>query len=118
EGNGAAATAAPETAATAVAEGSTSTSGGSSEAGGDSATLIADPAALRAEYEQALRELREMQGENALIPVEVTAETIGAVVSDWTGIPIGKMVKDEAKQLLEFEQALRERIKGQDHVAE
>jgi hypothetical protein len=39
-----------------------------------------------------------------------------AVISDWTGIPVGKIVQDEAQILLDFEARLRKRIKGQDRV--
>ncbi len=75
-------------------------------------------APVRQELEKALEELHEVQGKEPLVPVEVDPETIARVVSDWTGIPIGKMVRDEAQQILQFEETLGKRIKGQGHVLE
>ena len=75
-----------------------------------------DPATLRKELEAALQELHEIQGKDPLVPIEVDPETIARVVSDWTGIPVGKMVRDEAQSILKFEETLGKRIKGQDHV--
>ncbi len=77
-----------------------------------------DPATLKQELETALAQLREVQGKNPFIRTEVDGEVIARVVSDWTGIPLGKMVRDDAHAVLEFEDRLRERIKGQDHAIE
>jgi type VI secretion system protein VasG len=63
-----------------------------------------------------LTNLREMQGKDPLVPVEVTSEVVAKVIGDWTGIPVGNMVKDQATQLLTMEQELTKRVKGQDHV--
>ena len=46
----------------------------------------------------------------------VDAATIAAIVSDWTGIPVGKMVSDEITAVLHMEDRLRERVVGQDHA--
>ena len=43
---------------------------------------------------------------------------IAQVVGDWTGIPVGKMVRDEVEQILSFGENLRERIVGQEHAVE
>ncbi|HEY3225737.1 MAG TPA: AAA family ATPase, partial [Planctomycetota bacterium] len=75
-----------------------------------------DPATLAKEHDAALAELREIQGKDALMHLEVSAEVIAKVIADWTGIPIGKMVRDEAASVLKIEENLRGRIKGQDHV--
>ncbi len=77
-----------------------------------------DPATLKQELETALAQLREVQGKTPFIRTEVDGEVIARVVSDWTGIPLGKMVRDDAHAVLEFEDRLRERIKGQDHAIE
>jgi type VI secretion system protein VasG len=58
-------------------------------------------------------ELERLQAGEELVPVDVTRDLVAAVVSDWTGIPIGKMVQDEAATLLALEQKLEDRIKGQ-----
>jgi type VI secretion system protein VasG len=49
-----------------------------------------------------------------LVQYEVCPETIGAVISDWTGIPTGRMVRDESRLLQEIAERLKERIRGQD----
>jgi len=73
-----------------------------------------DKAASAEELKVAIAELENAQGPNPLIPLEVSPEVVGKVVADWTGIPVGKMVKDEAQTILTFDQRLKERIKGQD----
>jgi type VI secretion system protein VasG len=73
---------------------------------------------LKKDLDKALADLKELQGKDALIPLEVDAEVVARVVGDWTGIPIGKMVRDEAATMLKFEESLRKRIKGQDHALE
>ena len=76
----------------------------------------ADPEALRAELETALRDLREMQGDDPLAPLDVDARVVANIVSGWTGIPVGKMMRDEATLVLSFRNRLAERIKGQDQA--
>ncbi|MCB9893605.1 MAG: type VI secretion system ATPase TssH [Planctomycetes bacterium] len=75
-----------------------------------------DPDALKKMFEQSLDELRKLQGKDPLVPVEVTSEVVAKVVGDWTGIPVGNMVSDQAARLLTMEQELTKRVKGQDHV--
>jgi type VI secretion system protein VasG len=69
---------------------------------------------LRAELDSIQKELSGVQGEEPLITVDVSGSVAAQVVSDWTGIPAGRMVKDEAATLLQLEDRLRERIIGQD----
>ena len=45
----------------------------------------------------------------------VDAQTVAAVVSDWTGIPLGKMVRDEIETILKLADVLGERVVGQSH---
>ena len=49
-----------------------------------------------------------------LIQIEVDPDVVAQVVSDWTGIPLGKMLKDEAETIIHLEERLKKRIKGQD----
>lgn len=77
-----------------------------------------EPAPLRADLERALEELREIQGATPLVPLDVDGGLIASVVSSWTGIPAGKMVRDEAALVLTFRDRLAERIKGQDQALE
>src|SRR5262245_38770900 len=71
---------------------------------------------LHKDLEEALAELESVRGEVPLVPVEVDPKVVAGVIADWTGIPVGSMMKDEAKTLLELEKRLGERIKGQDHA--
>ena len=64
--------------------------------------------------DEALKTLEALQGDNPMVFPHVSAAVCGQVISDWTGIPVGAMVKDEAQTLLELEQRLGERIIGQD----
>ncbi|MEV4781328.1 type VI secretion system ATPase TssH [Burkholderia sp. LMU1-1-1.1] len=59
------------------------------------------------------QELAALQGETPMVPVEVDAATVAAIVSGWTGIPLGKMVKDEIRTVLKLQDALEARILGQ-----
>jgi len=75
-----------------------------------------DPDALKTMFEKELVNLKEVQGKDPLVPVEVTSEVVAKVVGDWTGIPVGNMVADQAARLLTMEAELTRRVKGQDHV--
>jgi type VI secretion system protein VasG len=75
------------------------------------AAATADPERLP----KALAALAEIQGKQPLIPLEVTPDVVAAVVSDWTGIPAGKMMRDQARLALELEGALAARVMGQGH---
>jgi type VI secretion system protein VasG len=76
----------------------------------------AEEAKLRLDLVAASAALAEIQGKDPMVPIEVTPDVVARVVSDWTGIPIGKMVSDQASALLDMERVLGERIKGQDHA--
>jgi type VI secretion system protein VasG len=73
---------------------------------------------MRAELNQLNTELAEEQRLHALIQVCVDAQIIGEVVSGWTGIPVGKMLKDEVSTLLDLKPHLEKRIIGQSHALE
>ena len=68
--------------------------------------------------QQALLRLRSLQKETPLVSVEVDPETVAAVVADWTGIPIGKMVRDEVSAINAIEERLMKRIRGQNAAVE
>jgi type VI secretion system protein VasG len=61
-------------------------------------------------------ELAAVQGENPLLQVCVDERIVGEVISAWTGIPLGKMVKDEIAAVLDLDNQLRRRVIGQDHA--
>jgi type VI secretion system protein VasG len=75
-----------------------------------------DPDRLRSQLAELNAELAAMQGETPLLRVCVDAQIIGEVVSAWTGIPVGKMLKDEIATVLTLEQHLGARVIGQDHA--
>jgi type VI secretion system protein VasG len=78
-----------------------------------SAEEVADKEARLA---QAIADLAVARGRNPLVHYEVTPEAVSEVISDWTGIATGNMVKDEAASLLALGENLNKRIKGQDHA--
>ncbi len=61
-------------------------------------------------------ELSQLQGQTPLVFERVNAHIINEIISDWTGIPIGKMVNDEIKQILSLEDKLGQRVMGQDYA--
>ena len=73
---------------------------------------------LELELRQAMQELDALQQEEALVRTDVDPDMVAKVVSDWTGIPLGKVLKDEAQIILHLEENLRNRVKGQDQALE
>jgi type VI secretion system protein VasG len=63
-------------------------------------------------------ELTALQGENPLILPIVDALAVGSVVGDWTGIPVGRMLKDELQTVIDLASLLARRVIGQDHAME
>jgi type VI secretion system protein VasG len=61
-------------------------------------------------------ELATLQGENPLVRPYVDGGTIAEVIAGWTGIPVGKMLKDEIQTVLKLKNLLGERVVGQDHA--
>ena len=62
------------------------------------------------------KELASLQGENPLLQPCVDGQAIAAVISAWTGIPVGRMVKDEIHTVLNLREHLEKRIIGQSHA--
>lgn len=71
---------------------------------------------LRQELDRLNTELRAIQGESPLMQACVDGQTVAAVVSGWTGIPVGKMLTDEIKTVLTLKERMEERIVGQSHA--
>ena len=63
-------------------------------------------------------QLNELQGESPLILPTVDEHAVGSVVQDWTGIPVGRMVKNEIETVLKLADTLSARIIGQRHALE
>jgi len=77
-----------------------------------------DVAAVRGKLAEAEAELAALQGETPMIRVAVDAQIIGEVISAWTGIPVGKMMKDEISTVLSLPSFLGQRVIGQLHALE
>lgn len=71
---------------------------------------------VRKDINEAMESLEELQDETPLVHPHVDSNAVAAVVSDWTGIPVGNMVKDAITAALGMEDLLRERVVGQDHA--
>ncbi len=63
-------------------------------------------------------QLAELQGESPLILPTVDYVAVGSVVSDWTGIPVGRMVKSELETVMNLARLMGQRVIGQDHAME
>jgi type VI secretion system protein VasG len=76
----------------------------------------ATPVDKAAELKGKLAELAALQAEHTLVPIEVDASVVASIVAAWTGIPLGKMVKDDLKTVLGMEPLLEARVIGQTHA--
>jgi len=84
----------------------------------------APPAALTAEERRALlaeltdlqQQLAAVQGESPLILPSVDEQAVASVVQDWTGVPVGRMVKNEIETVLKLADTLNQRVIGQRHA--
>lgn len=71
---------------------------------------------LQAALAQAKAHLQDLQRKDAMIPAWVDARIVANVISNWTGIPVGKMLTDEIDTILHLKQHLEKRIIGQNHA--
>ncbi|MET0065419.1 MAG: type VI secretion system ATPase TssH [Candidatus Thiodiazotropha sp.] len=74
------------------------------------------PETLRSELAELKVRLEALQGETPLILPSVDAQAVASVVGDWTGIPVGRMVKNEIETVLNLSDTLAKRVIGQDHA--
>jgi type VI secretion system protein VasG len=92
------------------------------EARGKGDSKPAEPSAeftkLQAELDTKTDALRKLQGENPLMQICVNSQTIAEVIAGWTGIPVGKMLADEIKTILNLQSKLEERVIGQSQALE
>ena len=77
-----------------------------------------DQAVLLSRLQELQTELRTHQGERPLILPTVDRQAVASVVEDWTGIPVGRMVKNEVESILKLADTLEHRIIGQRHALE
>ena len=71
---------------------------------------------LKKELKKYQEKLDEIQKETSMLKQEVDEEDIAEVISQWTGIPISKMLESEKEKLLKMEDRLKTRVIGQDHA--
>ena len=88
-------------------------------------TSVAEAATADGEGKPALERLRALetdlatlQGENPLVLPSVDEIAVASVIADWTGIPVGRMVKNEIQAVLNLSDTLEKRIIGQRHALE
>ncbi len=77
-----------------------------------------DRDALLAKLRELEKGLSAIQGEDPLILPSVDEQAVASVVADWTGIPVGRMVKNEIQAVLTLADSLEKRVIGQRHGLE
>jgi type VI secretion system protein VasG len=113
-----------EAAAAAASDaGTAGTAGAPATTGGTPAATPAEASAPSREQQlDELKELQgklaELQGEDPLIMPSVDGQAVASVVADWTGIPVGRMVRNEIEAVLHLADTLGERVIGQRHGLE
>ncbi|MDB5695604.1 MAG: clpV [Sphingomonas bacterium] len=75
-----------------------------------------DETQLKADLDSAIEAMRSVQGDSPMVFGVVDQDAVASVVGDWTGIPIGRMVKDEIQSVLKIADELKKRVVGQDHA--
>ncbi len=70
---------------------------------------------LQKQLEEAQKEIEKF-GDKRMLKEEVTEEDIARIVSEWTGIPVSRMLESEKEKLLKMEERLRQRVVGQDEA--
>ncbi|MEL7000353.1 MAG: type VI secretion system ATPase TssH, partial [Pseudomonadota bacterium] len=78
----------------------------------------ADAAAIRAALEGKVHQLDEIHPDDRMIYPHVDEQAVAQIISDWTGIPAGRMVADEVQQILNLADIVGERVIGQGHGIE
>ncbi len=73
---------------------------------------------LTRELEEKTIRLKKLQRSRRLLKEEVTEEDIASVVSKWTGIPVARMLEEEAQKLARMEEDLQENVVGQNHAVQ
>ncbi len=84
----------------------------------DGQSGMEEQTSLKQELNELNAELANLQGDKPLVQVCVDGQVVGEVISAWTGIPLGKMLKDEINTILSLKSLLEERVIGQSHALE
>lgn len=75
-----------------------------------------DEEAVRIAISACQEQLDAIRNDNPLVHFEVGPDEVSHVISDWTGIPMGKMLQDEAETTLKLKESLAQSIKGQEYA--
>jgi len=78
----------------------------------------AERVAHRKRLHEVQEKLTALQGETPLILPTVDYQAVASVVGDWTGIPVGRMARNEVETILKVASSLAQRVIGQDHAME
>jgi type VI secretion system protein VasG len=73
---------------------------------------------LRQDLKAAETELKQLQGQSPLVHFCVNSQAVAETVSAWTGIPLGRMVADELKTVLNLKSLMEQSLIGQSHALE
>ncbi|MGD9947353.1 MAG: type VI secretion system ATPase TssH [Desulfobulbus sp.] len=90
--------------------------GMAAEGEGEKGEAAPSQEAVEKDLVAAMAELADIQKDEPMVKYEVDPDVVALVVSDWTGIPLGKVLRDQAQSVLQMEEELQARIKGQDHA--
>jgi type VI secretion system protein VasG len=91
---------------------------GNAETAAGTSSVIEDRNVLLSKLKELEKELLSIQGEAPLILPSVDEQAVASVVADWTGIPVGRMVKNEIQAVLTLAGNLEKRVVGQRHGLE
>ncbi|KVX58834.1 type VI secretion system ATPase TssH [Burkholderia stagnalis] len=75
-----------------------------------------DVQATREKLAERVAALHALQGGEPMVPLQVDGHVVAEIVASWTGIPLGRMVKDEIGTVLNLQPLLAARVIGQDHA--
>jgi type VI secretion system protein VasG len=84
----------------------------------ESAATAPERAAHLAELVELQKKLAQLQGDAPLVLPSVDEHAVASVVQDWTGVPVGRMVKNEVEAVLQLAETLNNRVIGQKHALE
>ena len=104
-----------ETEATAVTE-ATDNEAAQSESAEEEPEEAIDADALRAKLNTLQTQLEDARGDAPMVLPTVDGDAVAAVIGDWTGIPVGRMVSDQVESALKLPELLGKRIIGQNHA--
>ncbi len=73
---------------------------------------------LEKDIETATKRLKKLQQTRRVLKEEITSEDIASVVSRWTGVPVSRMLEEEAEKLSRMDEELKKRVVGQEEAVQ